>query len=254
MIKIGVSACLMYPDPERNFFSAKTLCYLEKDMSEYLTREGVIPILIPPVSEIRLRSFLREMDGFVFQGGTDVSPKCYGDEFLDEEKWPGDYERDQYELQVLDFAYQHSKPVYGICRGFQVINTYFKGTLFQDLETQLTDSRPHRDTQTYDRLHHQIEFSKGGYLEGLYAGVETPQVNSVHHQGVKTLGDDLVVEAHSSQDGLIEAITYKNMDEKFILGVQWHPEFSHTLGEKIISPEPLYDLFLKAVFRTKESQ
>ncbi|MBF0278125.1 MAG: gamma-glutamyl-gamma-aminobutyrate hydrolase family protein [SAR324 cluster bacterium] len=252
MIKIGVSACLMYPDLERQFFRTKTLCYLEKDMSEYLTRDGVLPILIPLLSENQLLTFLQEMDGFVFQGGTDVSPKSYGDSFLDENKWPGDFERDQFELRIMDYAFQHSKPVYGICRGFQLINTYFKGTLFQDLEVQLANSLTHRDAETYDHLFHEIEFSKGGYLEKLFEGIESPLVNSVHHQGVKTLGENLVVEAISRKDELIEAFTYNDMQEKFILGVQWHPEFSHTLGSKIISPNPLYELFLEAVSKFKK--
>lgn len=253
MLKIGISACLMYPDPKRDFFRPKTLCYLEKEMAEYLMREGVLPVLIPAFKGKQLSVFLQEMDGFVFQGGTDLSPQSYGEAFLDEQKWPGDPQRDQYELQIMDFAFQHAKPIYGICRGAQVINTYFEGTLYQDLELQIENVLPHKDIQSYDHLHHGIEFSEGGHLRRLFEGIPNPQVNSIHHQGVKTLGKDLVVEALSTQDRLIEAFSYKDMDKKFVLGVQWHPEFSHTLGATIIPAEPLYDLFLNAVETKKQA-
>jgi putative glutamine amidotransferase len=72
-------------------------------------------------------------------------------------------------------------------------------------------------------------------------------VNSVHHQGVKTLGKDLVVDAVSPDDQLIEAFHYKNLKDQYVVGVQWHPEFSHTLAPKLCDPAPLYQHFLKAV-------
>lgn len=247
MLKIGISACLMYPDAQREFFRPKTLCYLEKEMAGYLMREGVLPVLIPAFSGEPLQAFLQAMDGFVFQGGTDLSPRSYGEPFLDEQKWPGDPERDAYELQIMEFAFQQAKPVYGVCRGAQLINAYFQGTLFQDLDLQRENGRSHKNLEAYDRWHHGIEFSQEGHLAELFAGIAHPQVNSIHHQGIKTLGKGLVVEAVSQEDGLIEAFSYKNMEEHFILGVQWHPEFSHTLGAKVLPAEPLYDLFLKAV-------
>ena len=85
MIKIGVSSCFMYPDPKRNVFGHKTLCYLEKDMANYLSREEVMPVLIPDLEEEDIKRFLTEMDGFVFQGGTDIAPKTYKDEPILEE-------------------------------------------------------------------------------------------------------------------------------------------------------------------------
>ena len=70
-------------------------------------------------------------------------------------------------------------------------------------------------------------------------------MNTVHHQGVKTLGRDLIVDAICPDDKLIEAFHYKNMKEHFVLAVQWHPEFSHTIKDIVISPQPLLDYFLK---------
>ena len=247
MLKIGITACLLYPDAQREFFAPKTLCYLEKDMASYLMQESVLPLLIPAFGGEPLQAFLEAMDGFVFQGGTDLSPQTYGEPFLDEQQWPGDPQRDEYELQIMDFAFRHAKPVYGICRGAQLINAYFQGTLFQDLDQQCEKAGLHKNKAAYDRWHHGIEFSPEGHLAELFAGIAHPQVNSIHHQGIKTLGNDLVVEAVAADDGLIEAFSYKNLEEKFILGVQWHPEFSHTLGAAIIPAEPLYAFFLQAV-------
>jgi putative glutamine amidotransferase len=70
-------------------------------------------------------------------------------------------------------------------------------------------------------------------------------VNSVHHQGIKILGKNLIVDAICSEDQLIEAFHYEDMNKNFVLAVQWHPEFSHTLKDKVVDPKPLLDMFLK---------
>ncbi len=250
MIKIGVSACFMYPDPSRPFFIRKTLCFLESDMANYLFREDVLPILIPDLNEKALQHFLTQMDGFVFQGGSDLCPMTYGEDFLNKERWPGDSIRDRYELKIADYAVKHTKPILGICRGAQLLNVYFGGTLYQDLQTQYKDCLQHQDTAKYDRSYHPIEFTSGQILSGIYKNEINPLVNSVHHQGIKTLGNDLVVEAICPQDNLIEAFSYKNMCEQFILAVQWHPEFTHTIKDKLIPAEPIYDYFLNCIRET----
>ncbi|MBI1910006.1 MAG: gamma-glutamyl-gamma-aminobutyrate hydrolase family protein [Deltaproteobacteria bacterium] len=252
MIKIGVSACFLYPDPGRTVFGLKTLTYLESDMARYLSRRGILPILIPNLAEENLKEFLEAMDGFVFQGGSDIAPQSYGEEPIrqggaSKGRWPGDPERDAYELKILDYAVRQDKPVLGICRGCQLINVYFGGTLYQDIASQKEGALVHRDAMRYDHVHHRIEWKPGGLLGKVYKEDKATEVNSVHHQGIKDLGKDLLVEAISPQDQLVEAVSYKKPDEKLVLGVQWHPEFSHTLKDQVIRPEPLYDYFLKKV-------
>lgn len=242
MIKIGVSACFMYPDVERVVFGPKTLVYLENDMSQYLSRPGVMPILIPDYEGDRMKEFLDEMDGFVFQGGADLAPESYGEEPIG--KWKGDRYRDEYELAIMDYAVKSGKPVFCICRGFQVMNTYFGGTLYQDIETQRPDAIKHRDAIVYDRVNHEVVFNKGGLLDKLYEGVEAPRVNSVHHQGVKDLGKDLKVLATSKDDGIIEAFTWTGDEDGKVMGVQWHPEYFHTIQNQLIDAHRLYDYFL----------
>lgn len=247
MIKIGVSACFLYPDPNRTFFGPKTLCYLENDMANYLYREEALPILLPDLKGRAFEHMLAQMDGFVFQGGSDLNPKTYGEDFLDKEKWPGDELRDHYELKIADYAFKNSKPILGICRGAQLLNVYFGGTLYQDLQTQYQGSLKHRDEEEYDSIYHPIQFTPEQILGELYQNEKNPHVGSVHHQGIKTLGKGLVVEAVSPQDNLIEAFSYKKMYEKFILAVQWHPEFSHTIKQIVVPADPIYDYFLKTV-------
>ena len=247
MINIGVSASHLYPDENRDIFKKKTLCYIEKDMAEYLTIEGVLPTVIPSLSTTKLLPLLEQMDGFILQGGVDISPKTYGEDYLDEKRWPGDMLQDRHDLTILDYAFQQAKPVFGICRGFQLINVYFGGCLYQDITTQKKTDLVHRDPQVYDSNYHEVKFVPGGLLGSLYKNNVPFRVNSVHHQGIKELAKDLTVEAISPQDNLIEAFIYTKLKERFILGVQWHPEFSPTLGKQLISPQPLFDLFLQAI-------
>lgn len=216
-------------------------------MANYLHREHVLPVLIPDLRGNALQHFLNQMDGFVFQGGSDLCPKTYGEDFLNKERWPGDEFRDQYELKIADFAFKHSKPMLGICRGAQLLNVYFGGTLYQDLKTQYANPLQHRDAIAYDQNYHEIEFTPGQILSELFAHEKNLQVSSIHHQGIKQLGKDLIVEAISPQDKLIEAFSYQKPEEKFILAVQWHPEFTHKLKDKLISAEPIYDYFLKNI-------
>ncbi|MCP4437651.1 MAG: gamma-glutamyl-gamma-aminobutyrate hydrolase family protein [Aureispira sp.] len=244
MIKIGISSSFMYPDLNRIVYGPKSLSYIENDMARYVARKGILPVLIPDLKDELLFDILAEMDGFVLQGGVDLAPGTYNEDPIG--RWKGDRYRDVYELKILDYAITHSKPLLGICRGFQLMNAYFGGTLYQDTCTQKTGVNEHRDAQQYDTMKHPVKFVEGSFLSKLYAEEKDPFVNTVHHQAVKDLGNDLEVYAHSD-DGLIEAFGYKNEPAGKVMGVQWHPEFSPTLGNEIIDEDILFEAFLKHV-------
>ena len=234
----------MHPDVQRPTFGPKTLCYLEADMARYVHNAGAMPLLIPDLDKVGRQRFIDTIDGLLLQGGADVSPLSYGEQPILDSRWPGDKIRDEYELELIDLAIKSGKPVFGICRGFQILNVYFGGTLYQDLITQRKGSLTHRDAIVYDRLTHQIQFEKGSFFDKLYTNELRTEVNTVHHQGVKDLGRNLEVGARCAEDGLIEAFTSTEADPGRVMAVQWHPEFFHTLGNRLIEPNCLINTFL----------
>ncbi|MFT6836274.1 MAG: putative glutamine amidotransferase [Francisellaceae bacterium] len=248
MLKIGISSCLFYPDSARLTFSKKTLNYFENDMADYLTTNNALPILIPAFKTLsKLKLFCSQMDAFVFQGGSDICPESYNQKYLDKLKWPGDKRRDDYELEVMDYACQHKKPVLGICRGLQLINTYFGGTLHQDINSLMDTRIIHRDAIKYDSNYHDIEFDQNSLLNTkIYSNLSGGKVNSVHHQAVDKLGQGLIREAYGSDDDVLEAFRHESRDN-FIYAVQWHPEFGHTLKHKVIESDRVYNYFLSQI-------
>ncbi len=179
------------------------------------------------------RAIVEGVDALVLQGGADMSPVHYGEEPLRPE-WAGDHARDLYELELVRLCLAAGKPILGCCRGAQVLNVALGGSLWQDIETMHPERRVHRNWEVYDKHLHDVEIAPGSWLArcyGLGADGGHACINSVHHQGVKTLGRDLVVEAKAPHDGVIEAIRYEGADAAgrpaFALGVQWHPEFMY---------------------------
>ncbi|MNX28474.1 putative glutamine amidotransferase [compost metagenome] len=182
------------------------------------------------------------MDGIILQGGSDIAPAQYGEDPIG--KWRGDAYRDQYELKILDYAIRKEKPILGICRGFQLMNVYFGGSLYQDIPSQIPGAGAHRSAELYDTINHPINFVPGTLLGDLYGHVANPKVNTVHHQAVKQLGQDLEVYAHSD-DGFIEAFGYTKAAPGKVMGVQWHPEFSATQAGELLDEELIFNVFLE---------
>ncbi len=246
MLKIGISACFLYPDLTRTVFGPKTLSYIESDMFTYISRKGVLPVLIPNLKEDLMNGILEEMDGFIFQGGSDVHPGTYGEKPILDGRWNGDPYRDTYELKVMDFAFKNQKPILAICRGLQLMNVYLGGTLYQDISTLLPEAIIHRDAEKYDGLGHEVELVDNRILRDLYK-ISTGWVNSVHHQAIKTLGKNLEVLAISKSDQMIEAIGYTGSAPGKVMAVQWHPEFSKEKKDGELDPEIIIENFLKHV-------
>lgn len=147
-----------------------------------------------------------DYDGLLIPGGPDIDPYFYGEENYASKNMDFDFDRET--LKCIDFFVNANKPIVGICLGQQFLNVYFKGTLFQDI-------KKHGIRET-DR--HLVSFEKGSAFEKMYG--ENTLTNSLHHQCIKKLADDLLAVGHT-EDGVIEAVEHKT---KPIIGVQWHPE------------------------------
>ena len=151
-------------------------------------------------------------DGLLLPGGGDMDPKYYGEEMNGSDE--PDRELDKAQLDVLDAFVKEKKPVLGICRGMQLINVYFGGSLYQDLKTKDAHSRKNG----VDSVHSVKSIVGDNLFENLY-GKEF-FVNSAHHQGVKKLGGDLI-SVLEADDGVCEALLHNDLP---IVATQFHPE------------------------------
>jgi putative glutamine amidotransferase len=158
----------------------------------------------------------------VLCGGADIDPERYGEAMLPDANVELVPDRDALEWALLDAAREGRLPVWGVCRGFQVLNVYLGGTLWQDLPKQHPSAIDHSVADTPDTLAHTIEVVAADAPLGDLLVRDTPRVNSRHHQAVKELGTGLMPVAFSP-DGLIEAAVLDRPDW-WMRGVQWHPE------------------------------
>jgi putative glutamine amidotransferase len=239
-LKLAVSACFFHADPARPIFTGKTLQYVEQSVARWVMSQGDLAVMVPsPEDPSRLAEFAQWLDGLVLMGGSDLWPGSYGEQPL-QDRWQGDRVRDEYEIALARAFVALGKPVFGVCRGLQLLNVAFGGTLWQDIATQRPEARAHRDPALYDRLFHDVEFEPGTRLAQLYEGRCGATVNSVHHQGIKVLARDFVVEARCPDDGTIEAVRW-NRSDAYVAAVQWHPEFHMGLAEPagLIDDAPL---------------
>lgn len=248
-LKIGLSPRFLHQVPPQLGFKGKKLQYLEQSVAHWLMTAGALVFMIPSIEgggllrrgNIRIADYVAELDALVLQGGADVSPLTYGETPLRPE-WKGDRIRDMYEIDLLQEFVAAGKPVLGICRGLQLINVAFGGTLYQDIAEQLRHEVEHHDAEVFDRNFHAIRFVPGSGLAVLYPNADSVRVNSIHHQAVKTLGRDLVIEALSVPDGVVEAIRWQG--PSYVLGVQWHPEFHDPADPGLLDSRPLLQEFL----------
>lgn len=184
---------------------------------------GGLPVILPFTDERDEISQLADMcSGFLFTGGHDVDPALYNETALGDMVVPCQ-KRDAMEMEFLKIALRDDKSVLGICRGIQFINAVLGGTLYQDIPTQHPSDTEHHQKPPYDVPIHSVTLQKGSPLQRLLNS-DTLDVNSYHHQAIKTTAPALR-EMAFSPDGITEAV-YKP-DSKFVWAVQWHPEFSY---------------------------
>ena len=215
------------------------------DYVEGVTGAGGVPVVLPPLGDERAAgAVMQSLDGLLLSGGSDLDPSYYGEE-PNPELGPTIPERDAYEMALVGLALRRGIPVFGICRGMQVLNVALGGTLYQDLPSQWDrDVLKHRQVTPKWQPTHEVEVSEGSYVAEVM-GRDVVKVNSYHHQGIKDLAEGLVVTGRST-DGVVEAVEAKDFSERWLLGVQWHAEAMRGAGPQ---QESLFEAHVSAAER-----
>jgi putative glutamine amidotransferase len=220
-----------------------TRCHKLEDYRQAVLHVGGTPTILE--GPMAAEQALSGIDGLLLTGGADVAPSRYGEAAHPtiHEAEPG---RDDFEIALVTSARARQLPIFAICRGIQVLNVACGGTLVQDIPSQITGALAHSlpvpPNQSYS-LAHEVWLERDSLLSKLMrerlADADTCEVNSRHHQAVKTVATGFTVSA-TAPDGVIEAI--EDPSQRFCLGVQWHPENFFRTGEF----RPLFEGFLEA--------
>jgi putative glutamine amidotransferase len=189
---------------------------------EAVVAAGGVPVMIPlGLSDENLQVVIQQMDGILLPGGGDIEPSVYQGQGhptvggIDED-------RDRVELMVARTAVAQQKPLLAICRGLQVLNVALGGSLWEDVELLMPEAIHHEHVNSHPRtyLAHNVTIEPDSLLARQLGRTETA-VNSLHHQGIRRLANDLRATA-VAPDGLIEGIEV--IGHPYAIGVQWHPE------------------------------
>ena len=217
---IGITSDSMSVSEGRS--GSHDIVYIKKAIADAVFTAGGLPVIVPFLPKRSgAKKTMAGLDGLIISGGNfDISPSLFGEK--PHKKLGGTVrERTLYELALLKAAIDSKKPVLGICGGHQLINVHFGGTLYQDLLSQNDSAKDHEQKSDPRKTSHTVTVEKGCRLSTIVRR-NSLRVNSTHHQAVKKLGKGLTVCA-VSPDGIVEAL--EAVDDRFILGVQWHPEF-----------------------------
>ena len=219
--------------------------FLSEAYTRALTASGAVPLLIPStLTEDALRVIYERVDGLLMSGGGDVNPATYECE-PSELSTDIDNFRDFTEETLVKWAYTEDKPLFGICRGSQIMNVALGGTLIQDIPSTVGTTITHRlanmtDPAKRKEILHSIDVQPNTRLASIMQKNQVP-VNSIHHQAIDKLATGLCITAHAP-DGIIEALEAPGA--RFFLGVQWHPEEIFELSPEM---QALFRAFVESI-------
>ena len=188
--------------------------------NDLINEQGGTGIIIPPQNTVNIDELMSAVGGLIITGGGDINPKLYNAKNTDSKNISD--KRDELEMSLLSSAEMNQIRTLAICRGHQMLNVYKGGTLIQDIPSQFNDANSHAEINEKTSEHvHDVHIDKESKLYDIL-NEQRIDVNSIHHQCIDELGDDLKISAKSS-DGIVEGIeTNSDWDA---LGIQWHPEY-----------------------------
>ncbi|WP_341793822.1 MULTISPECIES: gamma-glutamyl-gamma-aminobutyrate hydrolase family protein [unclassified Rickettsia] len=211
---------------EKYSYAAFPWYALRKNYADAIIKAGGVPLLLPYQSST-INELLAIIDGVVIPGGDeDIHPKFYEPEYA-EDVVIANNERDEFEILVLKKSLARNIPILGICRGMQLLNVAFGGSLIQHIPDYMKNNNQtiiinHEQPSPKNIVSHSITIESGTKLAKMTNNKTQVMVNSTHHQAIDRVGNGLVVSAKAN-DGIIEAIELQN--HKFVIGAQWHPEY-----------------------------
>lgn len=225
--KIGIVGNLLID--QGGMWPGYVRAYVNNDYVQAVVAAGGVPFILPVMSNSDdIRCQVENMDALIISGGFDVNPLEYGEEPIEKQGFLCP-ERDNFDLAVIHVATELKKPMLGVCRGIQILNVAFGGTLYQDIPSDESKKHiKHVQSSRPDVAGHTIDVVKGTKLYSIFG--ESALTNSFHHQAVKDVAKSFNVAARA-KDGIVEAIEKK---DGFVIGVQFHPEMMFRKNPKML--------------------
>lgn len=216
--------------------------YIKKGYIEGINRAGGLAVLLPatPDKELVL-SMIQQFDGFLLSGGGDIDAENFSEANLPFNGELSPY-RDSMEIIITKESIKQNKPIFGVCRGIQIMNVAMGGSIYQDIYSQISDRQLLMHIQDAPKWYpvHSVHIERNSKLKEWFKQKQI-RVNSFHHQAVRNVAQGFKVTARAG-DGIIEAIEY--IGHKFAIGVQWHPELMWQRDERFFI---LFEQFVNAV-------
>jgi putative glutamine amidotransferase len=218
--------------------------YVHQDYHQAILASGGIPLVLPVTNKETVAEYVRMCAGFILSGGEDVDPHFYNQDPHQKLGFVNP-DRDEVELELIKGVLDIGKPLFGICRGLQLLNVALGGTLIQDIPSQTPDSMQHFQTVPRGRNFHSVTIDRDSHLYEVL-NQEKIRVNSLHHQAIHRLSLELKVVSQAA-DGIIEAVEHRNA--KNVFAVQWHPESLFATDEMM---KVLFKSFISSCVKSKK--
>lgn len=228
---IGITCSMEYGDKRRKYPTAYAFDYMKRSYYEAVENSGGVAVILPntKITEV-VNELLNTVDGLIISGGNDVDPVFYG-ERKKVKNLSITRERDLFEIALVKKAKAKRIPILAICRGMQLVNVAFRGSLYQDFSFEKGFLDHTLEGSALYNKKHSVIIREGSRLFNIMRRRKI-MVNTSHHQMVKRVAPKFVATAWSEKDGVIEAIESK--DDHYLLGVQWHPELMTDRGSKAL--------------------